>query len=387
MTRAIVAGALANKCGNGGEAWVRLSWIRGLQKLGFDVFFIEQIDSHNCVDGAGKSTPFEKSANLEYFRRVTGDFDLAGRAALVCDGGKEVFGLSRQQLMDVADSAALLINISGHLEAPFLMDRICYKAYIDIDPGYTQIWHELGYDGARLAGHDAYFTIGENIGRACCGIPTAGIDWRVVRQPIVLEDWPPVASTDSDRFTTVAGWRGGYGALDYNGTKLGLKAHEFRKVLALPLRSSARFEIALQIDRADAADRLALEQHGWQLVSPRGASATPGDFRRYVQHSSAEFSVAQGIYVATASGWFSDRSARYLASGKPVLLQDTGLAQHYPVGKGLVLFRDLEEAITGSEQIRSNYEEHCRAARQLAEDYFDSDKVVGALLEDVRVTA
>ena len=385
MAVAIVAGAVANKCDNGGEAWVRLSWIRGLQKLGFDVFFVEQITSQNCRDASGKTTAFEASRNCKYFQKVIEDFNLGSHAALIYEGGKEIWGLSRQDLLDAADAAVLLVNISGHLDVPFLMDRIRHKAYIDIDPGYTQLWHAQGNDGARLAGHDSYFTIGENIGRAECRIPTNGIPWRTTRQPVVLDDWP-VTLTDNPRsFTTVANWRGGYGAIEFQGKKLGQKAHEFRKYLDLPQRTEAKYEIALQIHPQDVADRNALEKHHWHLVTPHRVAATPDSFRQYVQQSGAEFSVAQGIYVDTRSGWFSDRSVKYLASGKPVLVQDTGLGTRYSTGEGLVLFQDLDGAQLGVERIRSNYEDHCCAARQIAESHFDSDKVLGRLIEELEL--
>ena len=383
----IVAGALANKCDNGGEAWVRLSWVRGLQKLGFKVFFLEQISAQNCIDAAGRNTNFANSRNREFFQAVTAAFGLSDRAALIYEGGQEIFGASCQELMHVADSAALLVNISGHLDVPFVMNRIPHKAYIDIDPGYTQIWNARGNDGARLAGHDSYFTIGENIGQADCVIPTSGVRWQPIRQPVVLEDWPVCPAGNPEVFTTVASWRGGYGSLEYNGKKLGLKVHEFRKVLGLPQVAEGIFEIALQIDAGDIQDRHALEKQQWRLVDPRKVAATPERFRQYVQDSSAEFSVAQGVYVDTGSGWFSDRSVRYLASGKPVLVQDTGLGRHYPIGSGLVLFRDLDEARIGSAHIISDYERHCRAARQLAETYFDSDKVLSRFIEEVGLSA
>src|SRR5204862_5978638 len=164
----------------------------------------------------------------------------------------------------------------------------------------------------------------------------------------------------------------------------GLKVHEFRKVFPLPGRvAGADFEIALDIHPADDRDSAALREHRWRLADPKAVAGTPDAFRRYVQESGAEFSVAQGIYAETNSGWFSDRTVRYLASGKPALVQDTGFGRHFPVGEGLVPFRTLDEAVAGAERILRDYPNHCRAARALAEDYFDSDKVLGKLLEDI----
>jgi hypothetical protein len=257
--------------------------------------------------------------------------------------------------------------------------------YYDDDPGFTQFWHEAGSAGARLDGHDAYFTIGENIGLPECVIPAGGLGWRHTRPPVVLDDWPIATSPCFDRFTTVASWRGAYAPIQHGGRTYGLKVHEFRKFLEMPRRAAKPFEIALQIHPGDQKDLEALRAHGWRVVDPKKAAASPDLFRHYVQTSGAEFSVAQGIYVDTNSGWFSDRTVRYLASGRPALVQDTGFSRHVPTGKGLLAFRSLEEAIEGAERIVGDYRQHCLAARHLAEEHFDSDRLIRRLLEEIGV--
>lgn len=385
MALILVSGALANKPHNGGEAWVRLSWILGLRKLGCRVIFIEELAANNCIDSSGKRTSFEESTNLKYFQQVAAEFGLSGLATLICPEENKSLGMTWAELLDIATAADLLVNISGHLTLEPLKCAPRRRAYIDIDPGFTQIWHAQANAGARLAGHDFYFTIGENIGSAECRIPTNGIPWRPIRQPVVLEEWPVSPAPDPCRFTTVASWRGPFGPLEHQGTMLGLKVHEFRKVVSLPARSAHTFEIALDIHANDAADRRLLQDHGWSIDDPQKAAGTPHAFRRFVQESGAEFSVAQGVYVQTNSGWFSDRTARYLASGKPALIQDTGFGRTYPIGEGLVPFRTLDEAIIGVERITSDYRGHCQAARAIAERFFDSDKVLGRLLEETVV--
>jgi hypothetical protein len=280
----------------------------------------------------------------------------------------------------VAAEADLLVNISGHLQVPALMRLLRRKAYVDLDPGFTQFWHADGWPG--LAGHDSYFTVGENIGKPGCEIPTGGIDWRPVPPPVVLEDWPLSGDGDLGSFTTVGAWRGSFGVIEREGRTYGLKVHEFRKVIELPTKVPFRFEIALDIHPGDDRDRESLEANGWHLVSPGEAVRGPLEFRRFVQGSGAEFSVAQGIYVDTNSGWFSDRSVRYLASGRPTLLQDTGFSDNYPVGEGLVAFRTVAEAAAGAERIAADYEGHRAAARALAEERFDSDKVLPRFLAE-----
>jgi hypothetical protein len=296
----------------------------------------------------------------------------------VGEGGEHLHGDAADP-EELAAEADLLLNISGNLTAPALLRRFRNKAFLDIDPGYTQIWHVAG--ALEIAPHDVHFTIAENIGHSDCSIPTAGIEWRTTRPPVVLDDWP-VAPTDDRRFTTVATWRGPYGRVEHAGRTYGVKLDEFRKMLPLPRRFGEAFELALDIHADEAPDLAALREHGWRLVDPRDVAGDPDLFRLYVQGSGAEFSVAQGIYVETSSGWFSDRTTRYLASGKPALVQDTGFSDWLPSGEGLVGFRTLEQAVSGAEAIMADYDRHSRAARALAEEHFDSDRVLAKLLED-----
>jgi hypothetical protein len=381
----LVSGAIANKLHQGGEAWVRLSWALGLKKLGFRVHFVEAIAREKCADARGAAADFDACENRAYFRRVAEQFGLERSATLVEEGGERTSGLSWAELLELADAAELLVNISGHLAVEPLLRRVRRKAYIDIDPGFTQYWHAEGLAGARLSGHDFFFTIGENVGTSGCPIPTAGIPWRPTRQPVVLDDWPIARAGDPDRFTTVANWRSSFGPVRHGARTFGLKVHEFRKFIDLPARARAQFEIALNIHPADDRDLKSLQAHGWAIIDAFAAASDPSAFRRFVQSSGAEFSAAQGIYVDTQSGWFSDRTVRYLASGKPVLVQDTGFGRHLPVGEGLLSFRTLEEAVAGVARIMDDYEHHCRAARAIAEEFFDANRILRRLIEDVGI--
>lgn len=389
MTTILVSGALANKLDNGGEAWVRLNWLLGLRQLGFVVYFVEEIDRHACRNAAGAVTTFADSLNLAYFQSVMAYFGLSDRAALLYADGEQCHGLPYAELLDLADEAVALINISGHLAHEPLMRRLRRKVYIDIDPGFTQFWYAAGLSGARLCGHDHYFTIGENIGTPACPIPTGDITWHPTRQPVVLAEWPLcplLPSTDELlRFTTIASWRGPYGPITYEGRTYGLKLHEFRKFITLPEQAPGRFELALAIHPNEAGDLRLLHHHGWQLVEPQQVAADPQRFRQYVQASHAEFSVAQGIYVDTVSGWFSDRTVRYLASGKPVLVQDTGFSRWLPVGEGVVPFRSMSEAIQGAQRIEREYTQQCQAARALAAAYFDASVVLSPMIDEIGV--
>ena len=375
MTVALVAGAVANKAGNGGASWTRLSWAGGLRQLGFDVHFIEQL------------SPTAPAGAIRYFRGVMNRYGLGASSTLLRDDGSTAWGLSLRELCDLSAEAALLVNISGHLRRPEVTDRVPVRVFVDLDPGFTQIWEASGMQDGNLDDHDFWFTVGENVGGADCLIPTNGRPWRPIRQPVVLADWPamPPRPADVPRFTTVASWRGAYVPVEHNGRTFGVKAHQFRRFLPLPQRAPGTYELALEIHPGDQKDRLALDEHGWRLADVNQAAGDPSAFRRYVQASDAEFSVAQSTYVDMVSGWFSDRTVRYLASGRPALVQDTGFSRVYPTGEGLVAFTTLDDAVAGARVILADYDRHCRAARALAEEWFAADRVLGRLCEEVGV--
>jgi hypothetical protein len=390
----LVSGAIANKSHQGGEAWVRMSWATGLRRLGFDVYFVEQIAGATCVDSAGSPAPFHDCDNRIYFDEVMRQFGFAGRSALISNDGESCLGMDWDRLLEIARSTELLVNISGHLSLDRLTERVRRKAYVDIDPGFTQFWHADRRGQFRIAPHDHYFTIGENIGRSDCPIPTGGLPWKPVRQPVVLDDWPISRAGNRARFTTVANWRGPFGPVQIGERTFGLKVHEFRKYLSLPRLAAQRcaacgaglapeFELALNIHPGDARDLAALQESGWRISNPARLAGSPKAFGEFVRNSGAEFSVAQGIYVETRSGWFSDRTVRYLASGKPALVQETGFARNLPTGEGLIGFSSPDEAAEGAARIMRDYEAHASAARTIAEDCFDSDKVLRPFLSEV----
>jgi hypothetical protein len=198
-----------------------------------------------------------------------------------------------------------------------------------------------------------------------------------------MADWPQSSGDGRGRITTVASWRGPYGRVEHDGISYGQKVHELRKLTELPSLARRELEIALQIDPVEWPAAQQLRDNGWALSNPGLVARDPSSFRAYVQGSDAELSVAQGIYVQTACGWFSDRTTRYLASGKPAIVQDTGFSHTLPVGAGLLTFTDTAEALAGLHAIERDYDEHAAAARALAEEHFDSARVLGKMLEDV----
>jgi len=336
-----------------------------------------------CATWEGTPSGVEHSANLAYLLRVMCEFNLRGAFALFSDGGTRSFGLSRKEVLERTSEAEVLLNFMGYVRDPEILEKSRNRVFLDIDPGFAQMWQELNLQNI-CSGHHHYVTVGERIGQPECQVPTGGLEWIATRPPVVLDYWPAQAvSAHGDAFTTIASWRGAYGPVAFRGKTYGLRVHEFRKFFDLPSLTGSKFELALDIHPADGADRVRLEQCGWRLIDPRTVASDPWAYRRYVQGSAAEIMIAKNMYVETQSGWFSDRSTCYLASGRPILAQDTGLTDLYPVGRGLLTFSSLEEAVSGVRDVCANYQAHSHAAREIAAEYFDSDKVLSRLLENL----
>lgn len=363
--RIVVCGAIAQKPAQPGHTWQFLQYLLGFRRLGFEVLFVDRV-------------PTPQPRLVGHVENTLGRMGLPWTIAH--DGGRHS-GLSRRDTLAWIRSADLFLNVMGFCTDGELLAAARRRVFLDTDPGFGQMWHALGLADV-FAGHDLHFTIGERIGMPGCTIPTCGLRWETTRQPVVLDQWP-VAPPPARPFTfgSIATWRGAYAPIEFEGRRYGLRAHEFRRFAQLPRATGHRFELALDIDPADHADRLLLESGGFDLADPSAVTATLDGYRRYVQGSWAELMVAKEIYVATCSGWFSERSACYLSSGRPVLAQDTALDGLLPTGEGLVTFTDLDDAKAGVEAIAGDWQRHARAARALAENYFDSDLVLGRLLE------
>jgi hypothetical protein len=381
----VIAGSLAQKPGRGGHTWVFLQYVLGFKKLGWDVLFLDRLEPSMCVSETGAAAPLESSWNVTYFLDVMNRFGLDRSYSLLCNEGTSTIGLSRAEILARVSASSALINVMGFLKDEEILDAAPMRVFLDIDPGFGQMWQALGQH-ETFRGHDAYVTIAENMGRPDCGIPTCGLAWITTKQPIVLDEWTAVDSVPGAPITSIASWRGAYGPVTHEGTTYGLRVHEFRKFAPLPRATASRFEMALDIHPADVTDIDLLTGHGWSLVEPREAAGDPWRYRKYISRSAAELMIAKSMYVQTRSGWFSDRSICYLASGRPVLAQDTGLRGVLPIGEGLLTFTTLEEAAECSREILRDHPRHARAARHLAEECFDSSKVLGALTRTLNLS-
>lgn len=375
--RIVVAGMVAGTPGHGGATWAVLQYVLGLRNLGHRVVLVEPVEDRSAQEAPPR---LAGTAAATYFRDVVRRFSLEGTAALIRPGTRECFGLPRDDLVRFCGGADLLLNLSGLLRDPELLEGIRRRVYVDLDPAFTQLWHEAEGIDMGFAGHDRFVTVGLSVGRAGCPVPTCGITWLPTLPPVVLDRWPSARRARIPAFTTVANWRG-YGSIQHEGVHYGQKAHALRELMALPRRSSATFAPALAIDPAELEDIRLLRQHGWVLLDPREFAGTPDAYARFVRHSLAELGVTKTGYTRSRCGWFSDRSACYLASARPVVAQETGFETHLPVGEGLLSFGTVDEAAGAVDRVLGDPERHSRAAREVAEARFDARRVLSRLLD------
>jgi glycosyltransferase involved in cell wall biosynthesis len=284
-------------------------------------------------------------------------------------------GRARNEAIRTAD---LIINVSGVLRDPSALDRRGTLCFIDSDPVFTQVKLARGQVDFRadVNAHDVHFTFGEALSDA---VPHTGHDWLPTRQPILVDEWSH-RGHDSGRYTTVMNWTS-YNDVQFEGQRYGQKDTEFRRFLELPGRTRARLEIAMASGKNARPPIGLLERHGWSIVNPAVVAADLDRYRTYVQSSRAEWSVAKNGYVVGRPGWFSCRSACYLAAGRPVVAQDTGFGEVLPLGEGLFAFNSIGEAADAIDRIESDYRRHANAARELAVEYFESSRVLGSLVE------
>jgi hypothetical protein len=376
--RILVSGMIAGIPNQGGAAWAVLQYLLGFHKLGHEVIFVEQCEQSSIRPDAA---PLAQSANASYFHEVMANLRLEEASALLREGSQETIGVPYSRLHELAAGADVLVNISGLLTDRQLTEEIPIRIYVDLDPAFTQLWHSEGID-MRFDRHTHFATVGQAIGVPGCPIPNCGLSWIPIFPPVALDYWPPASRVTYDAFTSVGNWRG-YGSVEYEGVHYGQRVHSMRQFISLPTLTDARFLLALAIHEEEEKDLEALTEAGWELLDPARVAGTPAQYRQFVQGSSAEFGVAKSGYVVSHSGWFSDRSACYLASGRPVIAQETGFSRYLPVGEGLFAFRTVDDALAGVEELKRAYADHARAARSLVEEYLDSDKVLTKLLREV----
>jgi hypothetical protein len=378
-TRILIAGAIANHPLYGaGNTWAFLQYVLGFRQLGIETYYVEELNPEDCIDESWNGTDFTSSANARYFHALMDRFALAGRVGLLESNGPGHIGLSRQEIESIAPSVDLLINVSGRLHMKSILAAARRRMYLDLDPGYTQIWQEgYGID-MNLRDHNVYVTVGLNLVAADCPLPSCGIHWEKTLPPVAIDEWA-TSEAPGRAYSTIADWRS-FGAIEWRGVWYKQKADAFKKIIDLPRRVEAPMEICLAIDPAEP-DRLALEHEGWHLTSPAVHAATLDAYHRYITGSRGEFTAVKEGYATGRTGWFSDRSACYLAAGRPVVLQATGFEKYLPTGLGLLTFTDRDTAAAAIEAVEGDYARHARAAAAFAREFLDARTVLPRLLE------
>lgn len=379
----LFSGMVAGDPFQGGATWAVLQYVLGLRELGHDVVLVEPI-AEAAIRPAHST--LSESTNAAYFREVMQQFLLTDRSALLLRDRRETSGLSYDQLVAFAERADVHINISGMLTDRALLEAIATRVYLDLDPAFVQVWHEVEGIDMRLDGHTHFVTVGLAVGTPSCPVPTCGRQWIKTVPPVVLSQWPKADQIAHQAFTTIGNWRA-YGSVEFNGDFYGQKVHSVRELIDLPLRTKTPLQLAMAIDPRETADLEALQLMGWQLVDPAAVAMTPDRYRQFVRESKGELGISKNGYVKSRCGWFSDRSVCYLAAGRPVIAQETGFSEYLPTGAGLLSFTTVDEAAERIADVNANYKAHCQAARLLAETVFDSRAVLSRLLENVGLAA
>ena len=380
----LVVMGFMGSCPVGGVIWQHIHYIVGLQRLGHDVYYIEDSARHPY-----DPEKLEISSGFDYAARLldllSREFGFERRWAFCARyvDGFPTAGLSLPKIQKLYREADAILNVCGAQEMNedlLVSDRILY---VESDPGVEQVKVDHGNRSTieYLGQHRKLFTFGENVGTDDFPVPKHGLEWLPTRQPVVLDFWktsrPPA---DDAMFTSIANWGTKGKDVTWRGeTYLWSKAREFLRFIAAPQEAGERFELASGIK--DEPTRERFEHNNWRLHDPTALSDNYPLYRRYIRRSKAEFTVAKDQYVRLKTGWFSDRSACYLAAGRPVILQNTGFTKFYGGSAGLFAFDSLGEIVEAVKMIKADYAKHSRAARQIAREVFDAEKVLSSLLD------
>lgn len=388
----IIIGGFIGLYPTGGVTWDYIQYVLGLHLLGHDVYYVEDTMQYSRYQLPGQNWD-DASATILYLRSVMNRFGLSERWAYRDIASGECFGLTDAKLTKVIATADIFINVSA---ATYLRDeyqRVPVRVLIDSDPMFTQVqdWRDDVQDESyqhireRYSWYSHLFTFGENLGMDDCRVPLYDLHWEITRQPICLDYWKYSAAvaTSQPSFTSVMNWSTRKKMI-YRQEEWGQKDVEFKKYIDVPQKmKEANFSVVMAVskDLQHEVNKAGLNDLGWNILCPQNTIATTDAYQQFIQQSTGEFSVAKEAYVKSRSGWFSCRSACYLASGRPVVTQDTGWSKFIPSGGGLFAFNDAHTAVDALKAVASDTKKHGQAARRIAEEYFDSNIVLSELLK------
>jgi hypothetical protein len=363
-----------------GMTWHHIQYVMGLMALGHKISYYESSGesiycNYNPTTGITDNSP---DYGLSYLTKLIARLDLNIDWSYYDFHNQSWYGSECTNSFERFRDYDMLINLSASNHLNDWMLDIPVRVLVDTDPVFTQIRNMQ--DPQRrilIEQHNVFMTFGENINSPTSAMPSDGIDWQPTRQPVVLDLWENPCINHIGRFTNIMQWES-YAPVAHGGTTYGVKSHSFGPYLDLPGKTKEMLEIALG---SSNAPRQVLRDNKWNLINPIDISKDPWEYKSYIQHSKAEFSIAKEAYVKSRSGWFSERSACYLASSRPVITQDTGFSSFINSGSGLLAFNSPIQALEAIEMINVDYMYHCRKAREIAVDYFDSRKVLNELIE------
>jgi hypothetical protein len=361
-----------------GNTWAFLQWVLGFREAGWEVWMVEDVPAAKCIDASGKACSPEASANLAHWRSILKEFHLEDSATLLFDGQSP----DLDRTLAFARDAEIFFNISGHFRHRDLLAAPKEKVYVDLDPAFTQIWADVYKSDMHFQAHDTFVSIGRRLGQPDCLAPLAGQKWLPLGVPVMLEHFTtPDLEKPGDTWTTFTHWYG-YPQVQYEGRWYGNKSEEFALLTELPRKTKEKLEIATDLHPEDKNGDL-FRKGGWNLIDAGPLNSPWQRYRDYLSQSRGEFCVAKNGYVQSRCGWFSDRSASYLALGRPVILQETGWSEFYPQGEGLLSFTDEASAVAALEKVGQDPVRHARAARKIAEQYCSAPVVVNQFLETI----
>src|SRR5260370_19748782 len=362
----------------GGHFWVYLQYVLGLRLLGYDVYWLEAFRTKGRAE--------QEAAALATFRARMQQYGLDSKCILYVAHGKEpspeapteYLNMRRVEAEAIFSHPDLLLNFHYAISSG-LLRYFRRTALLDIDPGLLQFWISRGQ--LSVPRHDFYFTIGETVGRPAAGLPDCGLPWIHFRPPVCLERWPYIFNPESSAFTTISNWDSSDWVVDGDEAYENTKRVAFLEFIELPRLPSQSLELALFLrTERDMAEWKDMEERGWRIRHSREVAGTPETYQAYIQASRGEFSCAKRSYVRFQNAWISDRTICYLASGKPVVVQNTGISSFLPIGEGMFRFSTAEVAAGALASVTATYERHCRAARRIAETYFDAKRNIEILL-------
>lgn len=386
----IIVGGYIGLYPTGGATWDYIQYPLGLKMLGHDVYYIEDTCQYPVFQANGNVWD-DATACVQYLKEMMEIFGMKDQWAYRDVASGRSFGMTEKEINELCSTADIFINISCSTYPRDEYMKIPNRILIDSDPMFTQIQYMMEENGVAdknwrtkimIENHNYLFSFGENIGNPDCKIPVSNHEWKSTRQPVCLELWKNENNFNSRAFTTIMNWSGRQ-KLNYNNEEWGQKDIEFEKFKNIPLHfSDLDFEVVVNkpLNKESRFDPDSLEKLKWKILKPQDVVSDAESYKQFILKSGAEFSVAKETYVKSNSGWFSCRSACYLAAGRPVITEETGWSKYIPSGSGLLTFCSMSSAIDAIKEVKSNMKYHSKKAREIAFEYFDSSKVLSEML-------